>query len=60
MQSLQSAAECMQAQRRVVRIQLQQLQALEILFFQLGMAFEETRGAFIVLRGEDELEGHDV
>jgi len=59
-QSLQSAAECMQAQRKVVRIQFQQLQALDILFFQLRMALEETRGAFVVLRGEDELVGHDA
>jgi len=58
MQALQPAAECMQVQRGVVRIQLQQLQGLEVLLFQLGVALEETRGAFIVLRGEDELEGH--
>jgi hypothetical protein len=34
------------------------LQCLEVLFFQLGMALEKTRGASIVLLGEDQLEGH--
>lgn len=58
MQALQPAAECMRAQRRMVRVQFRQLQGLEILFFQLGVALEETRGALVVLRGEDELEAH--
>jgi hypothetical protein len=28
------------------------------LFFQIGMTLEETRGAFIVLLGEDQREAH--
>jgi hypothetical protein len=58
-QPLQPAAQGVQAQRGMVRVHFQQLQRLEVLFFQLGMALEKTRGASVVLSGEDQLESHD-
>jgi hypothetical protein len=43
MQGMQLAAQRMQAQRRMVRIQLKQLQGFEILLFQIRKPFEKTR-----------------
>ena len=55
MQPLQPAAQGVQAKRRMVRIQFQELQGREILLFKLGMAPQKTRGALQVLLGEDQL-----
>src|ERR1019366_3334491 len=57
-QPLQPSTQWMQAQRRMLRVHLQQLQCLEVLFFQFGMALEKTHGAFVVLLGEYQREGH--
>src|SRR5690606_3747866 len=56
MQAIQFPAQCMQAQRRMMRIRLQQQQRRAILLAQPGMALQEARRAAVVLLGEDQIE----
>src|SRR5882724_4129677 len=57
-QPLQPATQWMQSQQGMVRVHFQQLQCFEVLFFQMGIALEETHSAFVVLLGEYQREGH--
>jgi hypothetical protein len=58
MQAVEFAFQCMQAQRWMKGIGLQQLQSFQVLRAQGRMLLEKTRGAFVVLLRENRRIAH--